>query len=185
MKLVHISSGCLFDGNSFIACEETVTTPGVWYTWTKNWADEIIQNYGYENYLILRPRQLISKVAHPTNMLTKFSKMKTIPAICEPNSITCIEDLREMIDHLLYVDAKGIYNCANEGSVTPYEIATGVKKFINQNIAVTKIKYQELLEILPNRRVNTLLDIRKLKSTGYDPRSATNALKWCLINYEK
>ena len=71
-KLVHISSGCLFDGNQEIASELSAPTPAVWYTWTKTWADQIIENFGYENFLILRPRQLISKTPHPTNMITKF-----------------------------------------------------------------------------------------------------------------
>ena len=101
IKLAHISSGCLFDGNSTISTESTAPTPAVWYTWTKTWADQIIQNFGYDNFLILRPRQLISKTPHPSNMLTKFSKMSKIPAINEDNSLTCIEDFKDMINHLL------------------------------------------------------------------------------------
>jgi len=184
-KLVHISSGCLFDGNDFIASEETNTSPKVWYTWTKNWADEIIQNYGYENYLILRPRQLISCKPHPTNMLTKFASMKKIPAIEEPNSITCLEDFKEMITHLLDINAKGVYNCVNEGVVSPYDIAIGVKQKINPALIVEKETYENLLKKLPNRRVNTILDTDKLKKTGYVPRNGKDALNWCLENYGK
>jgi len=80
-KVVHISSGCLFDGNHFVATEETNPTPSVWYTYTKTWADEYIKKYGYENYLILRPRQLISASPHPTNMITKFANFDSISAI--------------------------------------------------------------------------------------------------------
>jgi len=185
IKLVHISSGCLFDGNEFIANEKTHVSPKVWYTWTKAWADQIIENYGYENYLILRPRQLISCKPHPTNMLTKFSKMKKIPAIKEPNSITCLEDFKEIINHLIKIDAVGIYNCANEGVVTPYDIAIGVKEKINPSLVVVKETYENLLKQLPNRRVNTILSITKLKNSGYTPRSAKDALNWCLENYGK
>jgi dTDP-4-dehydrorhamnose reductase len=42
-KLVHISSGSLFDGNNSISTENSSPTPAVWYTWTKKWADEFIQ----------------------------------------------------------------------------------------------------------------------------------------------
>ena len=182
-KFVHISSGCLFDGNSTISDEKSIATPAVWYTWTKKWADEIIQSYGYEDYLILRPRQLISKIPHKSNMLTKFAGMTDIPAINEPNSLTCIEDFEEMIDHLIKVKATGIYNCCNTGLATPYEIAIKVKEEINPKLNVTKVSYEKLLASLPNRRVNTILSCEKLIKSGYTPRSATDALDWCAKNY--
>lgn len=184
-KLVHISSGCLFDGNKIVADEETNPTPAVWYTWTKSWADEIIQNFGYDNYLILRPRQLISKTPHPSNMITKFSKMSKIPAIDEANSLTCIEDFGDMINHLLDVDATGVFNCCNTGTITPLKIATRIKETISPDLKVEKIMYDELLDILPNRRVNTILSCDKLIEAGFCPRSAEAALDWCLEHYGK
>ena len=182
-KLVHISSGCLFDGNNFISSEETLPSPAVWYTWTKKWADEIIQNHGYDNYLILRPRQLISRIPHKSNMITKFAKMSHIPAIDEPNSLTCIEDFSEMIDHLLLNNLTGIFNCCNAGVVSPYDIALMIKMYINKDLNVSKISYSDLLSILPNRRVNTILSCEKLIKTGYKPRSAKSALEWCIKGY--
>ena len=185
IKLVHISSGCLFDGNESISTEDSKPTPAVWYTWTKKWADEIITSYGYENYLILRPRQLISAVPHPSNMLSKFANMEKIGAINEPNSLTCIEDFKLMIDHLLDINATGIFNCANPGIVSPLDIAMGVKEYINPELGVEEISYEDLLDILPNRRVNTVLSIDKLLDTGFKPRTGKEALLWCLSNYDK
>jgi len=182
-KLVHISSGCLFDGNDFISSEETLPSPAVWYTWTKKWADEIIQNHGYSNYLILRPRQLISRVPHKSNMITKFSKMVHLPAIDEPNSLTCIEDFSEMINHLLLNKLTGVFNCCNTGVVSPYTIALMIKKYINPGLNVSKVQYNDLLSMLPNRRVNTILSCEKLIKTGYKPRSAISALEWCVKGY--
>jgi len=183
IKLVHISSGCLFDGNHSIADENTKCSPAVWYTWTKLWADEYILNSGYKNFLILRPRQLISKTPHPTNLITKFMSLDYIPAIDEPNSVTCIEDFKEMIDHLLKVGATGIFNCSNTGAISPHEIAMGIQEILKPSLFIKKISYEKLLEILPNKRVNTLLSCNKLINTGYTPRSAREALRWCLVNY--
>ena len=183
-RLVHISSGCLFDGNEIISTEKSRPTPAVWYTWTKNWADEIIQNFGYERYLILRPRQLISKTPHPSNMITKFSKMGKIGAIQEMNSLTCIEDLSQMIEHLIKIEENGIFNCCNTGEISPYEIAKRIRDTIAPDLIVEPISYESLLENLPNRRVNTILSCDKLIKTGYIPRSASEALDWCLKNYE-
>ncbi len=182
-KLVHISSGCLFDGNQEISTETSCATPAVWYTWTKLWADQIIENYGYDNFLILRPRQLISAVAHPTNLLTKFASMKKIDAIDEDNSVTCIEDFSQMIDHLLKVDAKGVYNCANSGIASPYWIANEIQHSIAPHLEVRKVDYDNFLKTLKNKRVNTILSTNKIESTGYVNRSAKDAVRWCLQNY--
>ena len=183
LKFVHISSGCLFDGNDFVSTEETTPSPSVWYTYTKLWADEYIKNFGYDNYLILRPRQLISATPHPTNMITKFSKFDKVQAIKEPNSVTCIEDFSKMILHLLNVDARGVYNCCNDGVLTAYDIAISIRDNLNNSLKVSEISYLDLLKILPNRRVNTILSNDKLKKTGYTPRHATEALEWCIKNY--
>ena len=185
IKFVHISSGCLFDGNQTVSTEESTPTPKVWYTWTKTWADQAIEQYGYDDYLILRPRQLISKCPHPTNMLTKFLRLDSIAAIKEPNSLTCVEDFGDMLDHLVNVGAKGIYNCSNDGVITPYEIAVALKENIKPSLIVTECSYEELLSKLPNKRVNTILSNQKLKDSGYQPRTAISALNWCIENYGK
>ena len=182
-KFVHISSGCLFDGNHFVSTEETEPDPKVWYTWTKTWADQFITNYGYENFLILRPRQLISAKSHPSNMITKFASMSTINAIKEQNSVTCIEDFSDMITHLLDNDCRGIFNCSNDDTLSPYDIATKIKETINPTLVIKETDYESLLKIIPNKRVNTILSNEKLKKTGYESRSASDALSWCLKNY--
>ena len=184
IKFVHISSGCLFDGNQEISTEESIPTPAVWYTWTKKWADDAIMAHVHKNVLILRPRQLVSKKSHPSNLLTKFLGLDKISAIDEPNSITCIEDFAEMLDHLLHKDAVGIFNCANQGTISPLKISLMIKNEIKPELDVKHVSYDELLKKLPNRRVNTILSIDKLLDTGYLPRSATDAVKWCLKNYE-
>jgi len=183
-KLIHISSGCLFDGNDKIADETSIPNTSVWYTHIKKWADEYIENYGYDNYLILRPRQMISATSHPTNMLTKFSNYEKIYAHREPNSITCVEDFKEMLEHLIAQDSRGTFNCCNDGVVTPYEIALGVQEYIKPQLLVEEASYEYTLTLQANRRVNTILSNEKLKSTGYHPRTAKEALKWTLQNYE-
>jgi dTDP-4-dehydrorhamnose reductase len=182
-KFIHISSGCIFDGNQEVSTEESMPNTSVWYTHTKKWADEFIINYGYDDYLILRPRQMISPIMHPTNMLTKFSKYSVLYAHSEPNSITCVEDFKEMIEHLLAQDQRGIFNCCNDGVVSPYEIARGVQRYINPSIEVHKASYEYTLALQPNRRVNTVLSNDKLKKTGYKTRSAQEALEWSLQTY--
>jgi len=184
IKFAHVSSGCLFDGNSSVFTETSSPDPKVWYTRTKAWTDDIISSFGYENYIILRPRQMISSFSHPTNMITKFLNMESILAIDEPNSLTCVEDFCEMLEHLIKYEHCGIFNCCNSGHITPYDIACRIRDKLKNSFHVEKIEYKEFLKTIPNKRVNTLLSIEKLKSTGYNPRSASEALTWCLEEYK-
>lgn len=187
-KLVHISSGCVFDGmgTEKAYTEEDTPTPASAYAHSKATADTLILNAKLDiPVLILRPRQLVSAVPNRTNMLTKFLGVKS-PArfITSPNSITCIENFSDMIDHLLGVNAVGIYNCANEGTISPYEIAVKLTK-LNPELKPLTVDYQEYLDSIKVKRVNTVLNIEKLKKTGYHPRSAVEVIDWCVENYDK
>lgn len=182
-KLVQISSGCVFDGNHVLFKETDAPRPAAWYARTKVWADEAITNMGFD-HLILRPRQLISPVPYPTNMITKFLQLKTLSCIQEPNSITCIEDFGRMIDHLLKVDAKGIYNCANSGVVSPFDVAEAVRD-LDSRMKVVPIGYEDYLKTIQVKRVNTILDLSKLDATGFVNRSARDAVRWCVMNYDQ
>lgn len=183
-RMVHISSGCVFDGNHALFSEDMTPSPAAWYSRTKVWADEAIMNHGLRDYLILRPRQMISPIPNETNMLTKFLSKKTLACIDEPNTITCIEDFKSMMDHLISVGANGIYNCANTGIVSPYDVAMALKK-IDPTLEVSKIDYVDYLKTIKVKRVNTVQNISKLISTGYTPRSGQEALTWCVENYGK
>jgi dTDP-4-dehydrorhamnose reductase len=136
----------------------------------------------YEKLTIIRPRQLISSIPHPTNMLTKFLNLGAGKFIDSKNSVTCIEDMKEMIEHLIAGRHYGVYNLANAGCLSPFEIAEKLK-IIFPKLTIEKISYSDYVKTLKVKRVNTLLDITKLISTGYNPRSADVALQWCIENY--
>lgn len=181
-KFVHISSGCVFDGNHVAFREDMDPRPAAWYSRTKVWADEAIANHGIQDYLLLRPRQLISAIPNPTNMLTKFLDRKKLKCITEANSMTCIEDFKLMVDHLIAVNVTGIVNCANTGVISPLDVAIALKK-IDPTLEVEAASYEEFLKTISVKRVNTVLDLTKLISSGHVPRSAWDALNWCVDNY--
>lgn len=185
--LIHVGSGCIFNGmeTEKLYDENDIPTPACWYAETKAEADKLMMNLAYEKLTIVRPRQLISPVQHPTNMLTKFATLKSGHFIDSKNSLTCIEDMKEVIEHFALNRLYGIYNVANTGWLSPYQIALKIKETINPYLDVKKTSYQEHLSRTKVKRVNTLLNINKLISTGYTPRSADAALEWCLKNYGK
>lgn len=185
--LVHISSGCIFDGmeTEKFFTENDVPSPASWYASTKSDADKSILELGYKKVTIVRPRQLISKIPHPTNMLTKFLDLGGGEFIDSKNSVTCVEDMKSMIDHLVAGKHYGVYNLANVGTISPYQIANKIKYKINPKMTVDRISYDDYLKKIRVKRVNTILDIGKLVSSGYTPRNAMAALNWCLENYGK
>ena len=184
MKFVHVSSGCIFDGmeSNYSFKENDSPSPACVYTRSKTIAEDLIRCIT-PHALILRPRQVISKSINPTNMLTKFLGRPSGSKFIEsPNSVTCLEDFSDMFEHLVRHDAEGTFHCANEGTMTPYEIALELTK-LDERLAPLPTSYSSYLEILQVKRVNTILDIEKLKSTGYHPRSVRSALEWCIENY--
>ena len=60
-----------------------------------------------------------------------------------------------------------------------------IKENIKPSLEVSTATYEEFLSGLVNKRVNTILNIDKLKSTGFVPRTANDALAWCVTNYGK
>jgi dTDP-4-dehydrorhamnose reductase len=187
-KLVHVSSGCVFDGmgteNKYT--EDDIPTPASFYAESKARADALILDAKLDiPVLILRPRQLVCATPNKTNLITKFLGVPQPARFIESaNSITSLEDFAKMIDHLLNVKAVGIYNCANEGFISPLQIArklTAINPYLNPQ----PVDYQEYLDSISVKRVNTCLSIDKLKMTGFYPRSAEDVIDWCVENYGK
>lgn len=187
-KLVHVSSGCVFDGmgTGKAYTEEDTPTPASFYAESKARADSLILNAKLDiPVLILRPRQLVCATPNKTNLITKFLGVPQPARFIESaNSITSLEDFSKMIDHLLNVGAVGIYNCANEGFISPFQIAQKLTA-INANLNPQPVDYQVYLNSINVKRVNTCLDISKLKAAGYHPRTAEEVIDWCVENYGK
>jgi hypothetical protein len=60
-----------------------------------------------------------------------------------------------------------------------------LKDKLDSTMSINKISYADYVRTLKVRRVNTILDTTKLKNTGYSPRTALDALVWCIENYGK
>ena len=67
---------------------------------------------------------------------------------------------------LIKIRQVGVLHVANEGFSTPYQMYELLKKYILPGWNAEKITKKELNELTPNRRVDTVLDVSKLKSLG-------------------
>jgi dTDP-4-dehydrorhamnose reductase len=165
---IHLSSGCIFESKdeNDLKKEDDLPAPAVFYSYTKVWAEQMIKyrkSPGFR-WLILRPRQPVSALVSAKNMLVKF--LTFTKYIDTPNTGTVLEDLMDWTYELIKIKPVGIVHVANEGWTTPYEMALMLKKHVLPGLNIEKISKEELNRLTPNRRVDTVLNVDKLKSFG-------------------
>jgi dTDP-4-dehydrorhamnose reductase len=162
---IHLSSDCILESKNEkdTKNEESVPNPISYYSWTKVWAENIMTFKRSKDfkYLILRPRQPISGNVSYKNMLVKMLTFTRF--IDTPNSGTVLEDLMGWTDELIRKRVIGVVHVANEGWTTPYEIGLLLKKYILPDMPVIKISKEQLNKMTPEKRVDTILDVKKLK----------------------
>lgn len=169
--MVHISSGCVLESISATDAqtEAVLPSPLCFYSWTKVWAEEMLQHRASRmglKVLILRPRQLLSAKVDPRNALTKMLTYNTF--INTPNSCTVVEDLMRVTDEMLRKDLTGVYNVVNPGVTTPFEIATTLKEIVKPEMEFVEIGKAELNAMTLAERVDAVLDGTKLKKAGIE-----------------
>ncbi|PIR13632.1 hypothetical protein COV49_01615 [Candidatus Falkowbacteria bacterium CG11_big_fil_rev_8_21_14_0_20_39_10] len=165
---IHFSSGCIFESRDVKDAkkEDDVPNPKAYYSWTKVWAEQMIEFNKSKDfkYIILRPRQPVSAQVSHKNMLVKFLTFKNF--IDVPNTATVLEDLMDWTWAIIRKKPVGILHAANPGFSTPYEMARLLKKYVLPSLPIKKISKQELNKLTPNRRVDTILDVSKLEKLG-------------------
>jgi dTDP-4-dehydrorhamnose reductase len=184
---IFLSSGCIFESmnKKDIKNEESNPNPSSYYAWTKVWAEELIQYNKSRNFkaLILRPRQPVSAQINYKNMLVKFLTFtKFIDTL---NSGTVIEDLMVWTEELMQKRVTGIVHVANVGFCTPYKIALLLKKYVLPELKVEMITKKELDLITPVRRVDTILNVNKLKKLVKEVKTYEESLENLVVKLAK
>ncbi len=167
---IHFSSGCIFQSKdkNDAKREGDEPDPAAYYAWTKLWSEQLIEFNKSKDfkYLILRPRQPVSAQVNYKNMLLKMLTFKKF--IDTPNTGTVIEDLMEWTLEFIKKKPVGVLHVANEGFSTPYKIGLLLRKYVLPEFEFEKITKEELDKIMPNRRVDTILNVDKLKGLGIE-----------------
>ena len=167
-RLVHLSTGCIQESlsESDAHPETDPPTPTSFYSWSKYWADEMLQLREKRGLklLILRPRQPISAKVSSRNALVKMLTYSKF--IDTPNSMTVIEDLVMVTEKLLDKGVTGLYNVANPGIMTPYRLALLLKQKVKPDMNPVKISKEELNAMTYAARIDSVLDCSKLAREG-------------------
>lgn len=183
IKLVHISSGCIYNYNynkdKPITEEKAPDFFDLYYSRSKIYAEKVLAALSSKfNILILRIRTPLDNRPHPRNILTKLIGYKRIIEL--PNSVTYIPDFIKALRYLINKNAKGIYNIVNSGPLRYPELLDVYRKF------VPDFKYKvtdfHRLNIV---RTNPVMSTKKLEMTGFKVRPIKKVLEECVKDYVK
>ncbi|MFH0918064.1 MAG: sugar nucleotide-binding protein [Candidatus Omnitrophota bacterium] len=183
IKLVHISSGCIFNydykKNKLIQEDSQDYFFKLFYSRSKIYAEKAIQVLARDyNILITRIRIPLLNAQHPKNVLDKLIKYKKVIDI--PNSITYIPDFIRAIKYLIKIDARGVYNVVNKGGLRYPALMKVYQKY------VPEFKFKVIvLKKLGLVRTNLLLSTSKLEKTGFKIRNINSVLEECVKEYLK
>jgi dTDP-4-dehydrorhamnose reductase len=131
--IVHVSSGCVYDGYKPGGWTETdepnfTFNNGSFYSGAKALAQNLLMPYMNKSYL-LRIRLPFCVEHVQKNLLTKYENYSKL--INVRNSLSCMEEIAKLtVDFGITLPSPGIYNTCNPGSMTTSEIVDmmGLKK---------------------------------------------------------
>lgn len=181
VKLVHISSGCMFhyDYTKDRPLKETEQPDfyDLYYSRCKEYAEAaLLALDDAANILIVRPRMPLDYIPHPRNLLDKLIKFKSVIDI--ENSVTYVPDFLAAIKHLISIDATGVYNTVNYGGLKFRELLEVYRThYHTHSYAITS---QSDLKIV---RTNLLLSTDKLEESGFDVKDIHDVLKECVSKW--
>ncbi len=183
IKLVHISSGCIFNFNykkdKAIKEDSQNYYFELFYSRSKIYAERAIEVLSKKyNILITRIRIPLLNAKHPKNILDKLIKYKKV--IDVPNSVTYIADFIKAMKHLIEIDARGVYNVVNKSGLRYPKLMQVYQKYI------PSFKYTLInLKKLGLSRTNLILSTEKLEKSGFKVRNINSILEECVKEYLK
>ena len=157
-KLVHISTGCVYDQNNAPQSEKSFTSSHCRYVVSKLAAEYSCR----PKDLILRPRLYFSDIANKNNLLSKLPNFSG--HLTEINSFTSTATIVEATTALLNANQSGIFNVAQRGYGTVQQIASHLGLDAKPPMTGEQLQHSQGLAL-----VNNILDISKLEEF-YKPR---------------
>jgi UDP-glucose 4,6-dehydratase len=189
IKLINISSGCVYDGDVPYTEEDEpnfgLTNPNSsWYSKTKHAAELCLENFS--NVYTLRIRMPVcSDFNSQKNYLSKILKYNNI--LDEVNSKTIIEDLLVVINRIINIETvpAGIYNCVNPNPLSTTQVCEILDKHGLWNPNWKFIDYNELKQHIVANRSNCTLSTDKSKIHGLEMPAERDSLIKILSENEK
>lgn len=185
--LVHLSSGCIFDGESPFPggwTEEDIPNPVSYYGQTKVEAEFRLLDIDGK-ILIIRLRMPVDKEPGIRNLITKITRYpKVIDVI---NSVTVVDDLLNTTAYLVDCQHTGVFHVVNPVPVRHQEILEWYRELVDPNHSHEMITVEQMYEqgLAKAGRSNCVLNTEKLARTGIFLPDAPEAIRNCLREYAR
>lgn len=179
----HFSSGCIFHSSTYdqIYTELSIPNPRCYYSWTKVWAENLLGKS--PNLLVLRPRMVISSKVDRRNTLGKW--LVYTHFISDQNTLTVIEDMLPVVADMIGRRINGTFNIANQGTISPLEVAMVIKREINPDLKIYQTTLDEVNKNLVAKRCTTILSTEALRTMGYTLLPAKDSIERVIKAFKK
>ena len=174
ITLIHISTDCVFDGSLPNHKEDEPLSPLGVYGQSKAAGDLIVNTLS--KFYILRTTWVIGDGKNFVRIMLDLARRGINPTVVSDviGRPTFTIELVRAIDHLLKTNAEfGIYNVTNEGDPVSWaDLTRAIYKEAELNNTVTDTTNEEYYSDKPNaapRPINSVLDLAKIKSIGFNP----------------
>lgn len=182
LTLVHVSSDYVFDGSQSIHSEDEPLSPLGVYGQTKAAGDAVVSTV--PRHYILRTSWVIGEGNNFVRTMASLAARGIEPSVVNDQigRLTFTDDIAAGIRHLLDTGADyGTYNLTNDGEPQSwadiakdvYALAGGSRDAVT---GVSTAEYFKGKEAAP-RPLNSVLDLSKIKASGFAPRAARDGLE--------
>ena len=182
--LLHLGSGCIFDGRSPAPGgwrEDDQPRPGSFYARTKHEAEGLLA--GAPHVAIVRLRMPIDAAPHPRNLITKLAGYAHV--IDVENSVTVVDDLVAVIAALAARRATGIFHATNPGTIRHRALLARYRAVVDPDHTYQLIAADELVArgLATTPRSNCVLASSRLAALGVAMRPIDVALADVFARY--
>ncbi len=172
--LVHLSSGCLYEGNNGGGGFSETDPPnftGSFYSRSKAFAEAALERFPA---LILRPRMPFDDTLHPRGLIAKLIRYRRV--LDAPNSLTYVPDLLATTRRLIDERQIGVFNVVNPGVMSPLDMMRRYRDIVDPAHTFDPISASDLDEEVVARRSNCQLCVQKLMDAGIQLRPVAEAV---------
>lgn len=184
IPIIHIGSGCIYDGYSQDYTEEDLPNFGAdsqfssFYSKTKDTFEKLSQHL--ERY-IFRIRIPFNGIPEPKNYIWKLLHYDNL--ISEPNSVTNIDDLRTFLYKFIEIKRPfGIYNVTNKGSIEAKEVVEILKSYGLDNPKWNFVSVKDANFKIG--RSNCILDTSKIENMAIELPDVKESFKKSINTYK-
>jgi 3,5-epimerase/4-reductase len=162
IHFIYLGTGCIYtytQDKKIFTEEDKPNFFGSGYSTVKGYTDQVLRHFN--NTLQLRIRMPVSKLVSGRNLI---DKLVGYPNICSiPNSMTVLDDMWPILDKMIEVQEKGVYNLTNPGTAEHNWILQEYKKLLDHSHTWNVISYEEQMKYIKSERSNNEMDTSKLE----------------------